>query len=183
MNSVHAGDGGDGADRDDDSYPEVNWDVLHVLKKCVICKQSFTEEQNTGRLGCLQHPGVILNGAFTCCNLGTTAQSLHEFYDKNVSSTKRGCNRCDHRAHLTPFDATNGVARIPPREAMVIGCLKDALEVPTRRPIKYLYVYRYDRVQREKKLCRMRMHFLALNHMADRKYLLKKGTGLGRAIY
>jgi len=141
----------------------VNYDVADIPKKCVVCKATFTEFENTGRWLCFQHEGEIENGRFTCCNLPTIYRFKEDFYNNNISYSKRGCVPCDHRAVLHNFDDTNdGLVAVPLEQAPLLNTIPEA-RVLVRRPdgSRQVFIRRFDKATSTRLRARMGLHRLS----------------------
>jgi hypothetical protein len=145
--------------------PSINYSVADIEKKCVVCKATFTEIENTGRWQCRQHFGTIENNRFTCCNMITIYPNKELFYDKTSDLNRKGCVRCDHRTTLATFDdISDGVVEVPLVHAPRLKSAKGAYRLdrlPGNGGVR-VYVYRYDKRAQDSKTSTMQMHRLSV---------------------
>lgn len=153
---------------------DVNVEAAMVDKVCIICKTVFQELQNTGDWKCVQHPGTIIDGHFTCCNMSTIYSNTAEFYQHTIARSRMGCVRCDHRTTYAPFDSTNGVNYVPVWFAPTVRHKYHALELRTVNGEKKLYVHRFDSKRAADNTHKVTMHNLARRGLADDTYILKQ---------
>ena len=156
----------------------VNYEIADTPKKCVICRTTFTEFENTGRWLCMQHEGSIENGRFTCCNMPTGYSTTDAFYQKNLSHLKRGCVPCDHRASLEIFtDLGDGLVTVPLEHAPLLKTKKEArvVEFGSNNQVT-VKIRRFDKDTSDKLRVIMNLNELAKINMTDPSYLLGSTT-------
>ena len=86
-----------------------------------------------------------------------------DFYNNNISYSKRGCVPCDHRAVLHNFDDTNdGLVAVPLEQAPLLNTIPEA-RVLVRRPdgSRQVFIRRFDKATSVRLRARMGLHRLS----------------------
>jgi hypothetical protein len=125
----------------------MNYGVVNHEKRCVICRQLFTEENNTGAWLCLQHPKNVEDGKFQCCGLKTGYANAEEFYASVPFSRRSGCEKCDHRTSYEPFTESNGglLRNVEIRHGAFLTGTKAAMKLSEINGRKVLDIYRFQK--------------------------------------
>lgn len=90
---------------------DFNYDIILQQRKCIICKQFYTESENIGSWKCHMHPGNIEHGRWTCCDqpVSRIVSDINSFYMSLPRPSQQGCIRADHRLVYSAFLPTDSL--------------------------------------------------------------------------
>jgi hypothetical protein len=77
---------------------EQIWRFLLKKRRCVKCKQLYTNMRSIGDCDCWQHPGVVSDGEFTCCGAAAHGVTKERHYaaKRPMYQEQLGCMPGDH---------------------------------------------------------------------------------------
>jgi len=90
-------------------------DDLTMMRRCIVCDETYTDVVSVGRLECRRHTGLLQTvdalaygtsiGTYSCC--GLSPHSWHGSYGGRDAA--RGCVLCDHIDHQGDHDGQCGL--------------------------------------------------------------------------